>query len=80
MGTFVEIFSNETKISQGNRLFFDCIVTSSSKEKLQNVKFGLDLTPRRRDLLSYPQTNVKNNPNIEFAFADINCRVGLNLN
>ena len=50
-----------------------------ARKKLQNVKFGLDLTPRRKDLLSHAQNNVKNNPKIEFAFADINCRVGLKL-
>ena len=43
------------------------------------MKFRLDLTPRRKDLLSYAQTNVKINQNIEFTFADINCRAGLKL-
>ena len=50
-----------------------------ARKKLKNQKIGLDLTPRRKDLLSYAQIQVKSKTNVEFAFADINCRVGLKL-
>ena len=50
-----------------------------ARKNLQNKKIGLDLTQRRKDLLHYALTCVKTNPNIEFAFADINCRIGLKL-
>ena len=50
-----------------------------ARKKLQHQKIGLDLTQRRKELLSYAQTCAKTNPNIEFAFADINCRIGLKL-
>lgn len=45
-----------------------------ARKKLENKKIGLDLTKRRKDLLHYAQTCVVINPNIEFAFADVNYR------
>ena len=50
-----------------------------ARKNLQNKKIGLDLTQQRKDLLHYALTCVKTNPNIEFAFADINCPIGLKL-
>ena len=50
-----------------------------ARKKLQNKKIGLDLTKQRKNLLHYAQMCVITNPNVEFAFADINCRIGLKL-
>ncbi len=48
-----------------------------SRKKLKNKRIFVDLTLRRAKLLKLAQTLAKSNANFEFAFADINCRLGV---
>ena len=48
-----------------------------SRKKLQNQRILVDLTLRRAKVLKLARTLVKSNANFEFAFADINCRLGV---
>ena len=41
---------------------------------------SLDLTERRYSLLAKAKGIIKDNPAVMFAFADINCSLGLKLN
>ena len=48
-----------------------------ARKKLQDKRIFVDLTFRRAKLLKFAQSLVKSNPNFLFAFADINCRLGV---
>ena len=49
-----------------------------ARKKLKDYKVVLlDLTPRRAALLSDAKKIIKDHSNIKYAFADINCRLGL---
>jgi len=48
-----------------------------ARKKLKNKRIYVDLTRRRANLLSLAQTMVRSNPNYDFAFSDINCRLGV---
>ena len=48
-----------------------------ARKKLKNKRICGDLTRRRANLLSLAQTMVCSNPNNDFAFSDINCRLGV---
>ena len=49
------------------------------RKKLKSLKIRLDLTPRRASLLSKAVSVIKDNPKVEFAFANINCRLAIRL-
>ena len=44
---------------------------------MKNKKILLDLTPRRAKLLSKARLIVKDNPSVDYSFADVNCRLGI---
>ena len=48
-----------------------------ARKKLKDKSIMVDLTPRRADLLKLVRDIAKLKPNIPFAFADINCRIGV---
>ena len=48
-----------------------------ARKKLKNKRIYVDLTTRRANLLTLAQTMVRSNPNYDFAFSDINCRLGV---
>ena len=48
-----------------------------ARKKLEDKRIFVDLTSRRAKLLKFAQSLVKSNPNFVFAFADINCRLGV---
>ena len=48
-----------------------------ARKKPQDKRIFVDLTFRRAKLLKFAQSLVKSNPNFVFAFADINCRLGV---
>lgn len=50
-------------------------VYKARKKAKQNVKIHLDLTKQRLDLLDEASKLVKNDCNVDFVFADINCNV-----
>ncbi len=50
-----------------------------ARKKCKKAAMFLDLTKRRLGLLFWAKETIKSMPNIEFAFADINCNVGLKL-
>ena len=50
-----------------------------SRKKLDNINISLDLTPKRANLFSVARERVKNHSGIQFAFVDINCRLGVKL-
>ena len=52
----------------------------NGEKKPCKFKVSLDLTKRRHDLLKNVQGTIKNYPDVCFAFADINCSLGLKLN
>ncbi len=45
------------------------------RKKLKSQKILLDLTPRRAKLLSKARLMVKDNPSVDYSFADVNCRL-----
>lgn len=47
------------------------------RKKLDSQKVLLDLTPRRAKLLSKARLMVKDNPSVDYSFADVNCRLGI---
>eukprot|EP00795_Rhopilema_esculentum_P004575 gene4575-20841_t len=47
-----------------------------ARKEQRKVKIFMDLTRKRAKLFSNATDKAKSNPNIEFAFADINCRLG----
>ena len=49
------------------------------RKKLESQKVRLDLTARRAKLLSKARLMVKDNPNVEYSFADVHCRLGIKL-
>ena len=49
------------------------------RKKLKSLKIRLDLTPRRASLLSKAVSVIEDNPTVEFAFANINCRLAIKL-
>ena len=53
------------------------VYKARSKLKGKNTSIQLDLTSRRAKLLSDGKARVKDIPEIEFVFVDINCRLGL---
>ena len=50
-----------------------------ARKKLNGPKIFLDLTTRRAKLLSSAITQVESNNAVKYAFADINCRLGLKM-
>ena len=55
----------------------DRVAVYRARKKLEDKRIYVDLTFRRAKLLKLAQTLVKSNPDIEFALADINCRLGV---
>ena len=55
----------------------DRVSVYRARKKLEDKRIFTDLTYRRAKLLKLAQTLVKSNPDFEFAFADINCRLGV---
>ena len=55
----------------------DRVAVYRARKKLEDKRIYVDLTFRRAKLLKLAQTLVKSNPSFEFAFADINCRLGV---
>ena len=53
-------------------------VHKASKHKSE-ISIQLDLTKRRYDLLKEARTRIKDVDSVEYAFADINCSLGLHL-
>ena len=47
-----------------------------SRKNCKKAAMFLDLTKRRLELLFWAKEVIKNKPDIEFAFADINCNIG----
>ena len=50
-----------------------------ARKEQDTVKIFMDLTPRRSKPLSDTKSKATSDPNIDFAFADINCRLGFKL-
>ena len=50
-----------------------------ARRKKDNINILLDLTPKRAKLFSVARERVKTHSGIQFAFVDINCRLGLKL-
>ena len=50
-----------------------------ARKEQDKVKIFMDLTPRRSKLFSDAKSKANSDPNIDFAFADINCRLGFKL-
>ena len=50
-----------------------------ARKEQDKVKIFMDLTPRRSKLLSDAKSKANSDPNIDFAIADINCRLGFKL-
>ena len=48
-----------------------------SRKKCKKAAMYLDLTKRRLELLFWAKDAIKNRPEFEFAFADINCNIGV---
>ena len=48
-----------------------------ARKKLKNKRIYVDLTRRRANLLTLAHTMVRSNPNYDFAFSDIHCRLGV---
>eukprot|EP00112_Aurelia_sp_Birch-Aquarium-sp1_P006851 Seg1749.1 transcript_id=Seg1749.1/GoldUCD/mRNA.D3Y31 product="hypothetical protein" protein_id=Seg1749.1/GoldUCD/D3Y31 len=55
------------------------VAVYKARKKLDNIKILLDLTPTRAKLLSAARERVKSHPGIQYAFVDINCRLGVKL-
>ena len=55
----------------------DRVAVYRERKKLKDKRIYVDLTFRRAKLLKLAQTLVKTNPVFDFAFADINCRLGV---
>ena len=49
------------------------------RKKLKSVKVRLDLTQRRANLLSKAMSLIKENPEVDFVFANINCHLAIRL-
>ena len=45
------------------------------KQEVLPFRISLDLTKRRRDLLKYAKELIETNPNVLYAFADVNCKL-----
>ena len=49
------------------------------RKKCKNAKIVLDLTKRRLNLLLWAKETIKDRDDIDFAFADINCNIGIRM-
>ena len=50
-----------------------------AREHKSDISIQVDLTKRRYDLLKEARTRIKGVDSVEYAFADINCSLGLRL-
>ena len=55
------------------------VAVYKARKKLDNINVLLDLTPKRAKLFSAARERVKSHSGIQFAFVDINCRLGVKL-
>ena len=68
-----------------NRNYYEIFVLESAngsiqgKKNFKSLKIRLDLAQRRASLLSKAISVVKDNPKVDFAFANINCRLAIRL-
>ncbi len=59
--------------------FRDRTMVYRSRKKCKKAAMYLDLTKRRLELLFWAKDEIKNRSAFEFAFADINCNIGVKM-
>ena len=55
------------------------VAVYKARKKMENINILLDLTPTRAKLFSAARERVKSHSGIQYAFVDINCRLGVKL-